>query len=68
MKNKLFGWLDQLVVVKAGLFKTGLKKEIIIHVTFGIRVMNSNGLMVIQTRKLLYLMTIVKIAVHSHFF
>lgn len=68
MKNKLFGWLDQLVVVKAGLFKNGLKKEIIIPVTFGIRVMNSNGLMVIQTRKLLCLMTIVKIAVHFHFF
>lgn len=52
MKNKLFGWLDQPVVVKASLFKTGLKKEIIIPVTFGIRVMNSNGLMVIQTKKL----------------
>ena len=51
MKNKLFGWLDQLVVVKASLFKTGLKKEIIIPVTFGIQVMNSNGLMVIQTKK-----------------
>ena len=68
MKNKLFGWQVLLVVVKASLFKTGLKKEIIIPVTFGIQVMNSNGLMVIQTRKLLYLMTIVKIAVHFHFF
>lgn len=51
MKNKLFGWLDQLVVVKASSFKTGLKKEIIIPKMYGIQVMNSNGLMVIQTKK-----------------